>query len=672
MCGLAGVIDLNGRREPNRAQVERMGAALFHRGPDDSGTLFAPGIGVSHRRLSIVGVANGQQPIFNEDLTLVVFCNGELFDYPERKVELQARGHVFRTDSDCELIVHLYEEHGEDVFEHLKGQFAFVLIDFAKRLVLLARDRVGICPLFWSRQGDSLYFGSEIKALLASGAVPPVADVQGLDHLFTFFALGSRRTMFEGVHAILPGHYLKIAFRRDGKATEVAERRYWDLDFPDWGEEDDPADASALIDEFEAKFQRAVEVRLRADVPVVGYLSGGVDSAYVLAMAARMSGRPLPSFTVKVPDPALDEAANAGEASRHIGCAATVVEAGPAFIADRYAELIRAAESPVLDTSCAALLALSQEVHGHGYKAVLTGEGADEGFAGYVWFKIREIARTLDVGDTFRPSTAIGRVARKWAAPNLSFGEFARIDRLIGGPHAQSVMYNLVATSRDRYYSSDLKERLGSFVAYQDLALDLDRMRRWHPLNRSLYLGYKVHLAGLLLSQKGDRVAMANSVETRYPFLDEEVIAFAARIHPRWKLRRGLRDKYLMRQAAARVLPKAVAQRRKAMFRAPLAETFLSSPPSFVRDLISPESLARAGYFDVERVRRDCELLARGEGAKLGTFASLGLGGVVATQLWHHLYLGGSLCELPHSGEHRLLVGQHAGQRALQVFHAHH
>jgi asparagine synthase (glutamine-hydrolysing) len=168
-------------------------------------------------------------------------------------------------------------------------------------------------------KGTPSIFGSEIKALLASGGVPPVADVQGLDHMFTFFALGSRRTMFEGVQAILPGHYLKIAFRRDGKATEVAERRYWDLDFPDWGEEDDPADASALIDEFEAKFQRAVEVRLRADVPVVGYLSGGVDSAYVLAMAAKVSGRPLPSFTVKVPDPALDEAASAGEASRHIG-----------------------------------------------------------------------------------------------------------------------------------------------------------------------------------------------------------------------------------------------------------------------------------------------------------------------------------------------------------------
>jgi asparagine synthase (glutamine-hydrolysing) len=653
MCGLAGVIDLKGRREPDRALVARMGAALIHRGPDDAGTLFAPGIGIAQQRLSIVGVANGQQPIFNEDRTVAVVCNGELFDYPECKAELQAKGHQFRTDSDCELIVHLYEEHGEDLFARLKGQFAFVVYDFAKRTVLLARDRVGICPLFWSRQGDSVYFGSEIKALLASGEVPAAADPRGLDHLFTFFALSSRRTMFEGVHSILPGHYLRIAFRPDGKAAEIVERRYWDLDFPDWGDEDDAADPTRLIDEFEAKFQRAVEVRLRADVPVVGYLSGGVDSAYVLAMASKVSGRPLPSFTVRVPHPELDEAAHANETSLHVGGLATVVEAGPEFIAERYADLIRSAESPVLDTSCAALLALSQEVHAQGYKAVLTGEGADEGFAGYVWFKIREAARRLDVGDAFRPSTAISRAARKWAAPDLSFGEFARIDNIIGGPHAQSILYNLVATSRTRYYSQDLKDQLGDFVAYQDLDLDLERLRRWHPLNRSLYLGYKVHLPGLLLSQKGDRVAMANSVETRYPFLDEEVIAFASRIHPRWKLNGFTRDKYLLRQAAARLLPQQVAQRKKAMFRAPLAETFLAKPPAFVRDLLSPESLARSGHFDVEAVRGDCEAWTNGEGEKLGTFSSLGLGGVVATQLWHHLYLGGGLCDLPQATHDR-------------------
>jgi asparagine synthase (glutamine-hydrolysing) len=382
-------------------------------------------------------------------------------------------------------------------------------------------------------------------------------------------------------------------------------------------------------------------------VPVVGYLSGGVDSAYVLATARKVRGSPVPSFTIRVPERGLDEAAEARVTSTHVGGEATVVEAGPDLITGTYPALIKAAESPVLDTSCAALLALSGEVHRQGFKAVVSGEGADEGLAGYVWFKMREIARSLDVGDSLRPSTVISRVARKLAARDKSFAELARIDAMIAGPHAQSVMYNLVATSRTRYYSAGMKDALQGHVAYEDLALDLDTIKRWHPLNRSLYFGYKIHLPGLLLSQKGDRVAMANSVETRYPFLDEDVIAFISRIHPRWKLRGGLKDKYLLRRAAERILPAEVAQRRKQMFRAPLAETFLRDALPFVRDLMSPESLARAGYFDVDAVQRDCDLVAKGEGSKLGIFASLGLGGVVATQLWHHLYLGGGLCELP-------------------------
>ena len=328
-------------------------------------------------------------------------------------------------------------------------------------------------------------------------------------------------------------------------------------------------------------------------------------SAYVLATAARVAGHALPSFTVRVPGE-LDEVAEALEASGAIGDRRpTVVEAGPDLITSTYAALTTAAECPVLDTSCAALLALSREVHAQGYKAVLTGEGADEAFAGYFWFKIREAARSLDIGDAFRPSTLISRVARKWAAPNLGFDTLARIDAAIGGPHAQSTVYNLVARSRESYYSAGLKEQLGSRLAYEDLDLDLVRMARWHPLNRSLYLGYKLQLPGLLLSQKGDRIAMANSVETRYPFLDEDVIAFAARLHPRWKLRRGLRDKYLLRQAAERVLPKSVAQRPKAMFRAPLAESFLAHPPAFVRELMSAEK-SRA-----QRLFRRCAGAAR-------------------------------------------------------------
>lgn len=651
MCGIAGSIDLAGRRQPDEALLRRMAAAMVHRGPDDSGFLTAPGVGLAHRRLSIVGIEDGQQPIFNEDRTVAVICNGEFFDYPERRAELEAKGHVFRTHSDSEIIVHLYEEHGEDLFPFLKGQFAFALYDLSRGKVILARDRVGICPLFWSRQGDVIFFASEIKALIASGAVRPEADLRGLDHVFTFFALGSSRTTFKGVEALAPGNYVKIDLPKGGSTATPIERKYWDFDFPDWGDELD-GDETQLVDGFDEAFTRATEIRLRADVPVVGYLSGGVDSAYVMATAAKVSNRPLPSFTLRVPGKDFDEVDSAMEARRAIGDGhPTIVDAGPDCIKDFYPSLTRAAEFPVLDTSSAALLALSREVESQGYKAVLTGEGADEGFAGYLWFKIRELGRKLDVGDAFRPSTALSRAARKIQAPGTGFGEFRRIDGLIGGPHAQSLIYNLVATSRTRYYSEGFQEELGGHVAYEDLDLDLERMSRWHPLNRSLYLGYKVHLAGHLLASKGDRVAMANSVETRYPFLDEDVVSYVSRLHPRWKLKRSLRDKYLLRKAAERVLPREVAQRRKYMFQAPLADSFLVDAPSYVRELVSEESLKRTGYFDVAQVRRDCELVGKvGSSKKIGKFASLGLGGVVATQLWHHLFLGGGLCSLP-SGE---------------------
>ncbi len=646
MCGLAGVVDLNGTRRPDPAMLRRMGDALWHRGPDDDGLLVEAGIGLAHRRLSIVGANNGRQPIFNEDGSIAMIFNGELFDYPERKPELEAKGHIFSTNTDSELLVHLYEEYGEGLFPYLKGQFAFVLVDFRRHVVLMARDRVGICPLFWSRQGDFLYFGSEIKALIASGAVEPKDDPRGLDQIFTFYALCGNRTMFEGVQAIAPGHYLKIAWRDDGKAAEPVEHKYWDFDFPDWGDEENFSEDAAIA-AFEAAFSRAVEIRLRADAPVTGYLSGGVDSSYVLATAAQINGRALQCFTAQIPALGFDESDQACETARLLGEERiTLVEAGSNLIADTYPALVTAAESPVLDTSCAASYALARAVRAKGHKVVLTGEGADEALAGYVWFKIRELARVLDIGDAFRPSTAISRIARKTMTKNRSFAEFKRIDGMIGGPHAQSIMYNLVSTARDRYYSAGFKEQLGDHVAYEDVGLDLERMARWHPLNRSLYLGYKVHLAGMLLTHKGDRVAMSNSVETRYPFLDEDVIAVISRLHPNLKLRR-LKDKYLLRRAAERKLPQEVAWRPKYMFRAPLAESFFTSGAPYVEDLLSEASLKATGYFDVKSVRDGIGRLASGPATGRDTFASLGMVGVITTQLWHHLYLGGGLCELP-------------------------
>ncbi|MES1179686.1 MAG: asparagine synthase C-terminal domain-containing protein, partial [Hyphomicrobium sp.] len=274
-----------------------------------------------------------------------------------------------------------------------------------------------------------------------------------------------------GVQSVLPGHYLKIAFRRDGKRTDVTEHRYWDFDFPDAGEEENPADENRVIDEFEAIFKRAVEIRLRADVPVVGYLSGGVDSAYVLATASKLRGAPVPSFTIQVPGKGLDETDDALFNARAIGSRPTILRCNSSVIANTYPQLIASADCPVIDTSCAALWRLSQEVHHQGYKVALTGEGSDEAFGGYVWFKLRAMTYWWNM---VRPgaSDTVDRLFRRCIPPFKSMKELKRIDDIVGGAHAQAGLYQLVANARDRYFSRDIKDRIGEHTPYEDVPPD--------------------------------------------------------------------------------------------------------------------------------------------------------------------------------------------------------
>lgn len=647
VCGIAGVIDLKGSRGVEPAVIGAMARAIVHRGPDEDGFLFRPGLAFANRRLSIVGLADGRQPIFNEDGSVAVVFNGEFFDYPEQKAALIAKGHRFRTSCDTELLPHLWEEYGEGMLERLRGQFAFALYDAKKRTIILARDRLGICPLHVARRGDWLYFGSEIKAILASGRVEPEPDPRGLDHIFTFFAMGTRRTAFKGISAVYPGSYLKIEFRGDERAADVQEKFYWDLDFPDQGDEYNPADPSKVVDEFREVFNRAVDIRLRADVPVVGYLSGGVDSTTVVATASKLRGSPLPAFTIQITAQGLDETDRALMAARTIGSRPTIVTCDSSRISNAYPKLVLASEAPVMDTSCAALYCLAEEVHRQGYKVAVTGEGADEALAGYPWFKTNRLMRLLDRG-SFRPSNVLRRAFLKATAPHIPWSNALRTQALIGGPHACLDLYGLVSLSRSRFYRPEMYDAMEGHIAYEDLVLNLDRLKKWSPLNQSLYLGYKTMLPGLLMNHKGDRPAMHNSVETRYPFLDEDVVAFCAKVHPRWKLKGLTRDKHLLRTLAGSMLPKEIADRPKAMFRAPFANTFFDAPPSFVDQLLSEESIAKTGYFRPEAVREYRNSYHRyrwGSGRRLTL--EMGLTGVMATQLWHHLFLGGELCDLP-------------------------
>jgi asparagine synthase (glutamine-hydrolysing) len=653
MCGIAGMIDLSGQRRPAPAGALRaMADALVHRGPDEDGYLEEPGVAFASRRLSIVGLADGRQPIRNEDRSVAVVFNGELFDYPEMKKELEGRGHRFATHCDTEIIPHRWEDHQEGMWEQLRGQFALALWDRGRQRVVLGRDRFGICPLYWTRQatpdGEWLLFASEVKALLASGLVEARPDPRGINHLFTFFSLPGPVTCFAGVRSLLPGHYLRVQLGGPGEAARVSEHTYWEIDFPDRGDEDYASSPQQLADELERLLLGAVTRRLRADVPVVSYLSGGVDSSTVVALASHVRGTPIPSFTIRITRPDLDETNEAGLAARHIGTEPIVVNCGPDEVLHTYPALIRAAEGPVVDTSCAALLLLAREVHARGYKVALTGEGADEWLAGYPWYKLQRLLGLLD----FLPGVPLSELLcrgylRLTGAPQFPWSYARRNQETLCGPNAWLSLYGLVAMAKLRFFNRPTFKAIADRNPYADLQLNRERMCRWHPLHRGLYLGARVMLPGLLLAAKGDRVAMHSSIETRYPFLDERVFTFLARLHPRWKLH-GLCDKYLLRLLARRWLPEDVARRPKAIFRAPFDVFHTERMPPFVDQLLSEESLRKTGYFEPQAVRfwrQAFRGLRRGSAQRMSV--EMGLAGVLATQLWYHTFIDDSLADLP-------------------------
>jgi asparagine synthase (glutamine-hydrolysing) len=660
MCGIAGMIDLSAQRPVPAGALEAMAQALIHRGPDEFGFFLRPGIGLASRRLSIVGLKDGRQPIANEDGSIQVVYNGELFDYPSLRQALTERGHRLSTHSDTEILTHLWEEHQEGFFDHLKGQFAFALWDTRRRRLTLARDRFGICPLYWTRQtidgGQWLLFASEIKALLASGLVAARPDRRGINHIFTFFALPGPPTCFEGIELLTPGRYLTVQLPDGTGASSVQNRAYWEMNFPDRGHEEHSLGSRQLIEEFESKLQFAVERRLRADVPVVAYLSGGVDSSIVVALAGRVRGKPIPTFTVRIDSPDMDESGPAALVAQHLGCEQIVTNIGHNEILETYPELIRAAEGPVIDTACAALLNLAREVHRQGYKVAVTGEGADEWLAGYPWFKMNKMLSYLDIV----PGLPLGQLARRaflrlTGAPRFPWSLVKRLHAVTGGHNAWMEPYGLMSLSKLRFYSDEMMDEVIDQVPYADLGLDRERMARWHPINRSVFFGARIMLAGLLLLAKGDRVAMHSSVETRYPFLDEDVFEFCAKLPPRWKLH-GLTEKYILRRMAEPWLPKSIAWRKKMMFRAPFDSFYLESTPAFVDQLLSPESLRRTGYFDPQSVlhwRQAFRSMRAGSSQR--TSVEMGLVGVASTQLWHHTFIDGTLADLPSlaNGEYR-------------------
>lgn len=645
MCGIAGIYSKD--QPPARPSLQRMIASLSHRGPDSVGFHVEPQIGLGHARLSIIDLEGGQQPIHNEDNSVWVILNGEIFNYIELRADLETRGHRFYTHSDTEVLVHLYEEFGCDMVEHLNGQFAFALWDRSRERLMLARDRAGIRPLFYARVGNTFIFGSEIKALLAYPGVPRRLDIGALAEVFTYWAPVGERTAFEGIQSLRPGHYL---VNEKGGFRTVC---YWDWTFP---ARDAPVivDTDAAAEELRALLIDAVRLQLRADVPVGAYLSGGLDSSIIAALIKHYTESPLRTFSVTFADGEFDESSHQQSMVDNLGTQHTTVRCDARDICAAFPKTVWHAETPILRTAPTPLLLLSGVVRANGYKVVLTGEGADEAFGGYDLFKEAKIRRFW----ARRPDSRWrGRLFER-LYPYLrnspgAQGAFAL--RFFGQGLEQSAephfahMPRWSTTKRIwQFFSADVRAALRDWDPLRNIAQYLPQtIGTWRPQNRDQYVEAHTLLAGYLLSSQGDRMAMANSVEARVPFLDHRVIEFANRLSPQLKLR-GLDEKFILKRAVGDLLPSSIVARPKQPYRAPDSKSFFidGRAADYVEELLGAGRIKQSGYFEPSAVRRLVEKCRQDKA--IGFSDNMAFVGVLSTMLLDELLLrSGDTTTLP-------------------------
>jgi asparagine synthase (glutamine-hydrolysing) len=630
MCGIAGIA----RPHPAVVAVEplaRMAAAIQHRGPDGYGFYAGAHVGFAHTRLSIVDVAGGAQPLTNEDGQVVVTFNGEVYNHPELRAELEARGHQFRTRSDTEVLVHAYEEWGPRMLERLNGQFAFAIHDARTRSVFLARDRFGVRPLFYAHVGRALYFASEIKALLASGDVASAIDPEGLDEVFTFWATRPPRTAFRGVESLEPGTY---AVWRDGT---LRLHRYYELEYPEATAE--PGDA---VERLDALMRSGVGLRMRADVPVGAYLSGGLDSSITSSLAAGVTPHQLRTFSITFADPTFDESEFQRTVAGEIGSLHAIASIDQNEIAESFPDVVWHAETPLLRTAPAPMFHLARLTKQSGIKVVLTGEGADELFLGYDLFKEVSVRRFC----LRRPESAWRQQLFDRLYPYLfeqgRGGEFWRKFFMSAGQPDDPLFSHLprmLLTSRIKeFYAPEFAASVSGLDPLARLREELPaRFFGWSPLNQAAYLEMVLLLSPYLLSSQGDRMAMAHGVEGRFPFLDHRLFEFAAAL-PTGSRLRGLKEKEVLRRWAARILPPRISDRGKQPYRAPDAPSFFAAKaPAYVADMLSSDAVRRVGVWShraVEGLVRRCR-----SGQAISFRENQALLAVLSTQLWHHRFM---------------------------------
>ena len=568
MCGIVALHSARGVSPTALCDGIR---ALRHRGPDGSGTWIAPHgrVGLGHARLSVMDPQGGGQPLANEDERVHAVVAGELYDHERLRRGLLDRGHRLRTRSDSELVVHLYEEHGVDCLAQLRGEFAFVLWDERTGVLFAARDRFGVKPLYYARAGDTLFLGSEAKALFAAG----VAASWDSDSVFQELhgVLTADRSLFDGIAQLPPGHYLLA----DGDAVKVVE--YWDLRYPRLDEPLETRTDDEWVELMRAELREAVELRLRADVPVACYLSGGVDSGAILGMAATLSAEPFDAFTIGFDVGPLDESAIAAETAAHAGARLRAVRVTEAALAEHWEDAIAQCEVPAWNANCAAKYLLSRHVRDAGYKVVLTGEGADEMLGGYAFFRSDMLAHDqgVDAATRHRRLAALREANRHYGwegrAPTGPMVSVDGVRRRLGYVPELIAQFAVRAAIIRPLLSPDFQAMFAGRDPYDVLLDGLDvagRMRGRPVLHQSMYLWAKTALPNRQLTYLGDRMEMAHSVEGRTPFLDHQLAEAVAGMPAALKVN-GTTEKHVLREAARPYLPAAVHRRRKQPFLAP-------------------------------------------------------------------------------------------------------
>ncbi len=641
MCGISGILNLGQAPAPSRSELEQMIHALQHRGPDGYGFFLDGPVGLAHARLSIIDLEGGDQPIHNEDCTVQVVFNGEIFNFLELREELQGRGHRFYTRSDTEVIVHLYEEYGDDFVLHLIGQFAIALWDARRQRLLLVRDRAGIRPLYYSIVQGRLYFASELKSLFTQPAVRRELDPVALGEVFTFWCPLEPHSLFRDVRALPPGQRMVV------EGGNLSIDRYWDWTFPP-GEIDDSRSVEDWAEELRELMIDAVRLRLRSDVPVGAYLSGGLDSSVITSLIHNFTDTALRTFSIGFEDDEFDESGFQQELVRYLDTDHTHVTCTREDIGRIFPKVIWHAESTILRTAPAPLMLLSRHVRESGYKVVLTGEGADEVFGGYDIFKEAKIRRFChrDPDSELRPQILRRLYPYLKYSPASSGGAFGQQFFQQGMEYIDEPFFAHVprwtTTRRSwKFFSPELKAAVSGKVDFESIrALLPPDINSWQPLNRDQYVENHTLLSGYLLNSQGDRMAMANSIEGRFPFLDHRVMEFAARIPPRYKIR-VLNEKYLLKQSMAGLIPESIRQRNKQPYRAPDSQSFFQNGKAaeWVMDLLSESELRKAGHFNpvaVDKLLKKCAT-----GRVIGFSDNMAFVGILSTMLLDKMFVQG-------------------------------